>query len=271
MKLFNLLPILFIINLVACKQKDSLSPDNIKNAEFDSVIVDHTVYFYPDSFYSTGLSINYRYFNENTTNSCVKINEFIENLFWGLFESTGIDKPNASNTKKRIQKATNQLFESFSDYPLDNPYSFWFNYYFSNTITFNFNEITSVLFQSFNGFGSEALYFKQNYTFDNKTGECLKLSELFTDVTALTEIAEKYFREQNMGGDFNAKFTEYNYWIGDDYDDFYINENFILTPQSIEFTYSKYEIAPGSFGELYIQIPFEEVKALLSIPLSAIN
>lgn len=95
---------------------------------------------------------------------------------------------------------------------------------------------------------------------DKKTGNVLLLEDFFTDVAALTRIAEPIFRRsQEMDADVDLE--EAGFWF--EGGAFHLNENFAFTGESIEFTYNPYEIASYAAGTIFLSIPLADFKHLL--------
>lgn len=98
------------------------------------------------------------------------------------------------------------------------------------------------------------------YKIDRVTGNILTLSDLFSDLTALNAIAEKYFRAQHeMLPD--EDFENAGFWFENNV--FSVNNNFSISADFVTFHYNVYEIAPYAAGPIDLEIPMEDVKELL--------
>ncbi len=102
------------------------------------------------------------------------------------------------------------------------------------------------------------------YLIDKTSGKSLKLNDLFSDVTAITDIGEKYFRklyELESGVDLE----EAGFWFENN--KFHLNNNISIVGDTIEILFNSYEIAPYSVGQTVIEIPIEEVKNYIKIKI----
>lgn len=97
---------------------------------------------------------------------------------------------------------------------------------------------------------------------DHVTGKVLTLEDFVTSIPDFTRIAEKYFREQN-NIEPESSLEELGYWFPED--QFYCNNNFYFTDDSMHFLYNIYEIAPYVGGSTEFSIPLSELKGFLRI------
>lgn len=137
---------------------------------------------------------------------------------------------------------------------------------FTQTITHPFEEIYTITTSSWvyagGAHGNGALTYT---TISSANGKKLTLKDVFTDLNKLTEIAESYFRKQNME-DPEMDLTDAGYEFGEE--GFSLNENFSLTSKGVIFSYNSYEIGPYSMPPSDIDIPMEKIKPLLKIKLT---
>jgi hypothetical protein len=97
---------------------------------------------------------------------------------------------------------------------------------------------------------------------DFATAKPLALSDVLVEgaLPRLTQIAERYFRkERELAPDADLK--EAGFWWEDGR--FHLNGNFAIGEKSLLFFYNQYEIASYVDGPTEIEIPFEEITALL--------
>lgn len=108
--------------------------------------------------------------------------------------------------------------------------------------------------------GAHGNGFSQVLHIERKSGADLQLVDFFSNVAALTEIGEGFFRQsQDLGAEDDL--TEAGFWFEDGV--FQLNENFSFSGDAILFFYNQYEIAPYSAGTIEFEIPLEKVKHLL--------
>lgn len=94
---------------------------------------------------------------------------------------------------------------------------------------------------------------------DKKTGRELKLADFFSNIDVFTARAEVIFRadqEVPEGESLEAA----GFWFEDGV--FQLNENFVISEETISFLYNQYEIAPYAAGVIILEIPMEKVKDL---------
>ena len=101
--------------------------------------------------------------------------------------------------------------------------------------------------------------FEVNY-FSKGTGNLLELTDLFTNISELNEIGEKYFREQ-LELKKNEDLNEAGFWFEDG--EFYLPSNFFREGDHFIFFYNQYEIAPYAAGVIEVSIPIEDLSPIL--------
>lgn len=103
-----------------------------------------------------------------------------------------------------------------------------------------------------------------NTTFFNfkPSGECYTNDELFIDREKITQIAEKYFREQIQIKE-GQSYSDNGFWFDDD--EFQLSQNIGFKGDDMILYYNPYEIAPYSLGSFEIHIPIKEVKEWINI------
>lgn len=97
---------------------------------------------------------------------------------------------------------------------------------------------------------------------EKSKGKVLTIDAVFTDVSAVTAIAETYFRKM-YELEPDADLDDAGFWFENNL--FHLNNNFFISGDVIAFLYNSYEIAPYSGGQTLIEIPLEEVKNYLKI------
>lgn len=135
-------------------------------------------------------------------------------------------------------------------------------------ISHPFKEIVSLsITKSTYSGGAHGISTDLHYVFSTLTAQRLHLNDLFTDVKKLNQIAEKYFREQNIDKK-NRSLSLRDYHFDFENNEFALNENFLITAQGLFVQYNPYEIGPYVIGAPSVNIPMHEIKSYLKFPLS---
>lgn len=96
--------------------------------------------------------------------------------------------------------------------------------------------------------------------FNPKTGEKYSAEELFTP--EFSEFVEEKFRSKfDIPSEENINST--GFWFEND--QFRLPENIGFEEDKVILVYNSYEIAPYAFGDVYMEIPMEEVRPFLKI------
>lgn len=99
--------------------------------------------------------------------------------------------------------------------------------------------------------------------FDRNTGKKLPVTELFTNLKPLEEMAEKMIRQQyQIPPDQNINAT--GFWFEDDR--FHLPENIGFTENEILLVYNQYEIASYAEGSISLSIPKSDLASFLKYP-----
>ncbi len=103
--------------------------------------------------------------------------------------------------------------------------------------------------------------FKNYINFDIKTGNPIKLSDIFKDgyVSELTTLAEKKFRKVRQLAN-NEGLNQAGFWFENN--KFKLNNNFVLTDESIIFYFNQYEIAPYALGPTKVELYYRSLDNL---------
>lgn len=105
--------------------------------------------------------------------------------------------------------------------------------------------------------GYKSLHF---LNFDPQTGKTLSWKDIFTP--AFKKYAEKKFREE-QGIPPHENINSTGFWFENDV--FRLPANLGFTEKHVILVYNSYEIAPFSAGDIYLEIPIEEVRPFLKI------
>lgn len=169
-------------------------------------------------------------------------------------------------TKKDDLTKTQQTFiHEYSEFVRKEPaYKFgWFSqtnvnvpYQTKNTVSL------SIETDDYTG-GAHGIYSTFYTNFDKKSLRVITKSKLFTDsaLQVLTTLAEEQFRKINEIS-ATADLEEQGYTFNNN--KFYLNDNFILTPEGITWLYNPYEIASYAQGAIELALNKEDILPLLN-------
>lgn len=156
------------------------------------------------------------------------------------------------------------FIEDYEDFIKEFPdsYQSWFIEKTSE-VKFNKGNIFSIDFMEYSFTGgahpNTYLVFK-NFNLNN--GEEVKLDELISKdkQQELTKIAEAEFRKRKELTS-EADLGEAGYWFENN--EFYLNENFLITDSSLVFFYNNYEITAYAFGPTELEIPYSKLRDIV--------
>lgn len=98
------------------------------------------------------------------------------------------------------------------------------------------------------------------YTFDRETGKPLVLTDMISDTTALLQVVEKAFREQQELLPQN-NLEERGYFLRDG--QFFLPANVGMSRRGLVFHYNPYEIAAYALGPIEVIVPYEQLNGIL--------
>ncbi|AKD56101.1 RsiV family protein [Spirosoma radiotolerans] len=98
------------------------------------------------------------------------------------------------------------------------------------------------------------------YNFDRKTGQMLTLTDMVSDTTALLDLVEKAFREQQQVMPQN-NLEERGYFLRDGR--FFLPANVGMSPRGMVFYYNPYEIAAYAVGPIQVTVPYTQLDGIL--------
>ncbi|XOV67919.1 MAG: RsiV family protein [Fluviicola sp.] len=96
--------------------------------------------------------------------------------------------------------------------------------------------------------------------FSKEDGSRLKLDYFTNDIGALTQVAEKYFREQQDIPE-GTSINEPGFWFENE--EFALNDNFYLSEGKMTFVFNAYEIAPYAAGVIELEIPLSDLEGII--------
>lgn len=98
------------------------------------------------------------------------------------------------------------------------------------------------------------------YTFERERGRLLTLTEMVTDTTALVEMVEKAFRQQQKLKP-HANLDEQGYFLREGR--FFLPANIGLSHEGLIFYYNPYEIAAYAVGPIQVTVPYTQLRGIL--------
>ena len=98
------------------------------------------------------------------------------------------------------------------------------------------------------------------YTFDRETGAMLTLADMISDTTALLDLVEKTFRQQQKLPP-KANLEEQGYFLRDGH--FFLPANVGLSRDGLVFYYNPYEIAAYAVGPIQVTVPYNQLGGIL--------
>lgn len=162
-----------------------------------------------------------------------------------------------ANFIKAYRTATTEFPESSADQT--------YEFTTKSSTSFRDKNLLSIKLETYSYWGGAHGYSDTKYlNFDIKSAEQLTQDKLFKDKEKFKSLAEQKFRkQQNIAPEANINEPGY----------FFENDTFSL-PNTIGFDqeyviliYNPYEVAPYAEGQIILEIPLEEAKSLLSIPV----
>jgi len=127
------------------------------------------------------------------------------------------------------------------------------------------NQQTVVLETQFHFYtgGAHGIYGTHYHNFDAKTGRLLSLTDLISDIPALTAYAEKEFRKKHEvpAGD---RLTDHGFFFQND--EYILPENIAVTSKEVILLYNPYEAASYAQGQIQLDLPIKQVRQWLVHP-----
>lgn len=255
-KLFQYSPLVFLLFLLSCG-----SPNSNTNRIGKSDTVVYTMKTYriesklaskkPDSLQDTTyFAASYPYFKDST------LNNYVQSLL--VFN----DNPDTSfKTLEEVGQAFINSYDEFRNEEYGSPWA-WYSDIHAHVLENNSNYLSIAIdYDDFMGgaHGNHGMIFS-NYNI--KTKKRIVLNDIIPagKMDSLTLIAKEIFIKQE-GIDGKVK-TFDNYFFKDNI--FSLNDNFLLQDSSILFLYNIYEIKPYVDGMTNLEIPYQDIKSLLS-------
>lgn len=99
------------------------------------------------------------------------------------------------------------------------------------------------------------------YQIDRASGKVLGLSDFFTDIDAVNQISETYFRELYDLEDVED-WEESDFWFANN--KFEVSDIFTLNAKTVTFHFNTYAIAPYYYGPISVEVPISALEEYLT-------
>ena len=187
-------------------------------------------------------------------------------IAYTLFESSSnsITEACESFIAQRKKEYLELLPEYINSKENDMPAVWFYNYCIANSEVENGYKgyiNYTIMWEEFSG-GMHPYSFYTVLNFNPETGEEIVLSDILKEnyEEPLTQILIKNLAKQLQVENIEG-IKEKGYLYRDN--EMFISNNFILDNEKIVFIYNKYEIAPYAFGDIMINVTYDELKDLL--------
>lgn len=256
-KITNISFFLFgLIVIVSCGKKDPSAENKLKfefvkyskqSAGCDSLINDSCA----------KIKIEFPQITEfNNTDVKNKINQSIESLF-SMNENADPDSIN-------FDEEMNDFISNYEEFTNEFPESFqaWFIEK-TGDVKLNRGNIFSIDYMEYSytgGAHANSMIEFKNYNLSN--GDEITLDEIIQPDKQddLTKIGENEFRKvKELSAE--ADLGQAGFWFENN--EFYLNDNFLITDSSLVFYYNNYEITAYAYGPTELIIPFSKIKSLV--------
>jgi hypothetical protein len=186
----------------------------------------------------------------------VKINKSIE----ALFSTNGNANSDSININAEMEVFIADYETFISEFP--DAFQSWFIER-TGEVKLNKVNIFSIDFLEYSYTGGA--HANTHVTFKNfnlTDGKEIKLDEIISPKkqTELTKIGEAEFRKLKELTT-EADLGQAGFWFENN--EFYLNDNFLITDSSLVFYYNNYEITAYAFGPTELSIPFANIKSLI--------
>ena len=253
-----------------CNDSINHSTDSTKtqerNAELIHGVATETLHSF-DGTDSSEISLEYYYYaplNEGTQLQPYQktLNEIVyQNTLWNTLSDSDSDIPlrtmnpdffdNQLDTVVRIFEESQEEFEYELAWSLD-----------MYTQVTDHKLYVDLLIEEYNYLGgahgnSSTVYFQ----IDRSSGQVLGLSDFFTDLDAVNQISETYFKDL-FDLEYTVNWEESDFWFSDA--GFEVSEIFTFDAQKVTFLFNTYEIAPYYYGPISVEVPIAALEGYLT-------
>ncbi|MCK5856517.1 MAG: DUF3298 domain-containing protein [Bacteroidales bacterium] len=233
------------------------SPTVTKSSILEDTIVQIEKYHFRLSTDSSFIAANINYFQlVGESDLANVVNNIVLNVYLGMVE--GIPENPNILIEEYFAIQNKEIEEDFHEMGDSGIASYLYDYtakvVLNNKTLFTLKQIYYEYTGGAHGNGGEIYY-----NLDAKTGDKLKLSDLFSrnELSVLTLMGEKAFREaQNIPINKTLNEMAYEFENG-----FSLSPNFLITDTGIVFYYGFYEIACYAMGDSMFELPFELIRA----------
>lgn len=239
----------------------------IQTNEVNLVVGESTKTWYlPDHSDSSVLRLSYAFYlpasGTRLTPYQKSVNELIyENTMWETFGQVDEDHSSAEVISQEF--FNHRLERLFTEMKQGSPEAL--NQLYELEMHTSLTEFDDYVALTISGWsytgGAHGNSYVMHYLIDRTTGEKLKLSDVFSDLEGLNDLAEEEFR---MIWELSPEesLSDAGFWF--DEDRFQVNENFSVDKDQVTFYYNQYEISPYVFGPTEITIPLDAVSPFLN-------
>jgi hypothetical protein len=272
---FRLWLIIGIFFSISCKKKSNNETHTITehtgNVDSISVSLLNDANWDIDSFHvvshlDTDVDIKYQLFSTPNIPVHDSVNAMVMHRLNWAFASFDVNIPIANeNDVKKAAKSFEEKFQNENENALLGlPWILEFDAEISRP----FKEIVCLrITESTYAGGAHGISSDFLFVFSSLSGRRLSLSDVFHDVNKLNQIAEKYFREQNIH-EKNRSLPLGDYHFHFENNQFALNQNFLLTSEGLWVQYNPYEIGSYVIGAPSVRIPYDAIRSLLKISLT---
>jgi len=171
---------------------------------------------------------------------------------------------NLKKEKLNLEEASRKFLLKFREHKKKNPDTkgIWFITLLSDTLYRSDRVLTLELQQETYAGGAHPNSTRLYYTFDRRTGKVLKPRDLFTNIPAVTKIADRIFREaRRIRGTDDLRRHSFRFKDGR----FHLPDNVGVTKSGVMLYFNPDEVAPYSVGGILIALPIHEIRPYLKV------
>ena len=163
-----------------------------------------------------------------------------------------------------LEEAARKFLLKFREHKKKNPDSkgIWFITLLSDTLYRSDRLLTLELQEETYAGGTHPNSTRVYNTFDRRTGKVLKSRDLFTNIPAVTKIADRIFREaRRIREADDLRRHSFRFKDGK----FHLPDNVGVTKSGVMLYFNPDEVAPYSVGGILIALPIHEIRPYLKV------
>lgn len=258
MKRMRLIYFFLIVTVISCHEKNS--PESAKEI-LPSIVVKEIINSSqncnPDSASCCYSKMEYPEFTDSTKS---KLNDLINQKIEAI-ASEYVSEDALGGTLEHIAQLFIYDYESFIvDFP---EYNFGWYLIVKAEIIYETDRIISlsIYHEAFTG-GAHPNSGTSYFVIDVSTNKELATTDIISDMVQFKKLLEEEFRKVKSMND-NQSFADVGFYLNED--DFLINNNIGITPESVIVHFNPYEIAPYSEGATTLELNREMLDGMLKI------